>query len=218
MFKNGSNQWMLTRLTEVGERWIRMVPLIGSCCTLMILKGPCVGLASFPKYGFPMSHQMRTLSLRWNLCRMRLQFLALVGDWAGCACLRWLMAYQLVAKDVGRIMSRLKASWAGLAFKVLVWNVVLMAHITGMRSSCWAVWGYHWLEGFWWWSIWIWFHMIEEVLEIWQRWILYHCHVNNQPGRGSNRAKIGQRCKQWWCFPCFSMLQFQWNVCLDQSL
>jgi hypothetical protein len=26
---------------------------------------------------------------------------------------------------------------SGLAFKV-VWNVVLMAHITGMRSSCWA--------------------------------------------------------------------------------
>jgi hypothetical protein len=34
-------------------------------------------------------------------------------------------------------MSWLNASWAGLAFKV-VWNVVLIAHITGMRSSCWA--------------------------------------------------------------------------------
>jgi hypothetical protein len=34
-------------------------------------------------------------------------------------------------------MSQLNASWAGLAFKV-VWNVVLMAHITGMRRSCWA--------------------------------------------------------------------------------
>jgi hypothetical protein len=34
-------------------------------------------------------------------------------------------------------MSWLNASWAGLAFKV-VWNVMLMAHITGMRSSCWA--------------------------------------------------------------------------------
>ncbi len=53
------------------------------------------------------------------------------------ACLWWLMAYQLAAKDVGRIMSWMKASWAWLSFKV-VWNVVLMAHITGMRSSCWA--------------------------------------------------------------------------------
>jgi hypothetical protein len=34
-------------------------------------------------------------------------------------------------------MSRLNASWAGVAFKV-VWKVVLMAHITGMRRSCWA--------------------------------------------------------------------------------
>jgi hypothetical protein len=48
-----------------------------------------------------------------------------------------LMAYQLVAKEVGRIMSWLNASWAGLAFKVVL-NLVLMAHITGMRSSCWA--------------------------------------------------------------------------------
>jgi hypothetical protein len=44
----------------------------------------------------------------------------------------------------------LNASWAGLAFKV-VWNVVLMAHITGMRSSCWAhtvsrSWAMRWLE------------------------------------------------------------------------
>jgi hypothetical protein len=47
-------------------------------------------------------------------------------------------------------MSQLKASWAGLAFKV-VWNVVLMAHITGMRSCCWAEmvarsWARRWLE------------------------------------------------------------------------
>jgi hypothetical protein len=47
-------------------------------------------------------------------------------------------------------MSRLNASWAGLAFKV-VWNVVLMAHITGMRSSCWAdtgsrSWAMRWLK------------------------------------------------------------------------
>jgi hypothetical protein len=34
-------------------------------------------------------------------------------------------------------MSRLNASWAGLAFKVM-WNVVLMTHISGMRISCWA--------------------------------------------------------------------------------
>jgi hypothetical protein len=47
-------------------------------------------------------------------------------------------------------MSWQNASWAGLAFKV-VWNVVLMAHITGMRSSCWAdmvsrSWAMRWLE------------------------------------------------------------------------
>jgi hypothetical protein len=47
-------------------------------------------------------------------------------------------------------MLRLNASWAGLAFKVM-WNVVLMAHITGMRSFCWAdmvlrSWAMRWLE------------------------------------------------------------------------
>ncbi len=35
--------------------------------------------------------------------------------------------------------------------------------------------GYHWLEGFWQWSIWIEFHMIEDVLEIWRRQLLSHC-------------------------------------------
>jgi hypothetical protein len=80
------------------------------------------------------------------------------------------------------------------------------------------VWGYHWLESFWQWSIWIKFHMIEEVLEIWRRRILPYCHVNNQLGRGSNRAKLGQGCKQWWCFPCFTMLWFPWNACLGQWL
>jgi hypothetical protein len=126
-------------------------------------------------------------------------------------------------------MSWLNASWAGLAFKV-VWNLVLMAHITGMRSSCWAdtvsrSWvmrqmecrrfqGYHWLEGFWLWSIWIEFHMIEEVLEIRWRWILSHCHVNNQLGGGSYRAKLGQGSKWRWCYSCFSMPQFPWSACL----
>jgi hypothetical protein len=47
-------------------------------------------------------------------------------------------------------MLQLNASWAGLAFKV-VWNVVLMAHITGIWSSCWAdtvsrSWVTRWLE------------------------------------------------------------------------
>jgi hypothetical protein len=134
-------------------------------------------------------------------------------------------------------MSRLNASWAGLAFKV-VWNVVLMAHITGMRSSCWAdtvsrswsgdwnggdfwlldgcVQVYRWLEGFWQWSVWIKFHMIEEVLEIWWRRILSHCHVNNQPVGGSNRARLDQGSKRRWCFPCFSMLQFPWSVYSSQ--
>ncbi len=130
---------MLTRSTEVGDCCMRTVPLIGSCCTSIILKGPwvhCVGLARLPKYGLPMSRWMRTLSLRQNSCRMHLQFLASLADY-DWACLRLLMAYQLAAKEVGRIMLRLNASWAGLAFKVL-WNIVLMAHITGMRSSCWA--------------------------------------------------------------------------------
>ena len=140
---------MLMRSTEVGVRWMRTVPLMGSCCTSMILKGPSVGLASFPKYGFPMSRRMRTLSLRRNSCGMRLRFSASAALW-DCACLRWLMAYQLAAKVVGRIISRLNASCAGLAFKV-VWNVELMAHMTGMRSSCWAAtevrsWVMRWLE------------------------------------------------------------------------
>jgi hypothetical protein len=93
----------------------------------------------------------------------------------------------------------------GLLFKV-VWNVVLMAHITGMRSSCWVdtvaryfrlldgcVQGYHWLEGFLQWSVWIEFHMIEEVLEIWRRQILSHCHVNNQPVRGWQQSQTWLR-------------------------
>jgi hypothetical protein len=68
-------------------------------------------------------------------------------DWV---CLWLLIVYQLLVKEVGRIMSWLNASWAGLAFKV-IWNVVLMAHITGMRSSCWAdmvsrSWVTRWLE------------------------------------------------------------------------
>jgi hypothetical protein len=70
--------------------------------------------------------------------------------------------------------------------------------------------------GFWQWSIWIKFHMIEEVLEIWQRWILYHCHVNNQLGGGSDRAKLGQESKRRWYFPCFSMLQFPWSAYSSQ--
>jgi hypothetical protein len=78
--------------------------------------------------------------------------------------------------------------------------------------------GFHWLEGFWQWSIWIKFHMIEIFLEIWQRWILSHCHVNNQPGGGSNRARLGQGSEWRWCFPCFAMPQFPWNACLDQWL
>jgi hypothetical protein len=127
---------MLTCSTEVSDCCMRMVPLIGSCCMSIILKGPCVGLTSLPKYEFPMSQWMRTLSLRWNSCRMHLQFLASVAD-CDWACLQLMMAYQLVAKEVGRIMSWLKASWAGFALKV-VWNVVLMAHITSMRSFCWA--------------------------------------------------------------------------------
>jgi hypothetical protein len=130
---------MLMHSTEVGDHCMRTVPLIGSCCTSIILKGPwvhCVGLATLPKYGLPMSRGMRTLSSRWNSCRMHLRFLASLADY-DWACLQLLMAYQLVVKEVGRIMSWLNASWAGLAFKVL-WNIVLMAHITGMRSSCWA--------------------------------------------------------------------------------
>jgi hypothetical protein len=67
---------------------------------------------------------------------MHFWFLALLAD-CDWACLRLLMAYQLAVKDIRRIMLQLKASQAGLAFKV-VWNVVLMAHITGMRSPCWA--------------------------------------------------------------------------------
>ncbi len=39
--------------------------------------------------------------------------------------------------------------------------------------------------------------MIEEVLEIWRRQILSHCHVNNEPVGGSNRARLGQGSKQW---------------------
>ncbi len=86
-----------------------------------------------PKYGLPMSRWMRTSSLMQNSCGMRLQFLASAAD-CDWVCLRLLMAYQLMVKEVGRIMLRLNASWAGLAFKV-VWNVVLMAHITGMRQK-----------------------------------------------------------------------------------
>jgi hypothetical protein len=62
-------------MAAIGDHCLRMVPMIGSCCTSIILKGPCVGLASLPKYGFPMSRWMRTLSLRQNSCGMHLQFL-----------------------------------------------------------------------------------------------------------------------------------------------
>jgi hypothetical protein len=33
--------------------------------------------------------------------------------------LQWLMEYQLVVKDIGRIMLQLKASWAWLAFNCM---------------------------------------------------------------------------------------------------
>jgi hypothetical protein len=82
---------MLMRWTEVGDRCIRMVPLIGSCCTSIILKGPWVGLASLPKYGLSRSQWIRTLSLMQNSCGMHLQFLALVVDcdWACLTRFAW---------------------------------------------------------------------------------------------------------------------------------
>jgi hypothetical protein len=61
---------MLMCSTEVGDCCMRMVPLMGSCCMSIILKGPCVSMASLPKYGFLMSRGMRTLSLRQNSCGM----------------------------------------------------------------------------------------------------------------------------------------------------
>ncbi len=193
---------MLMHSTEVSDHCIRMVPLIGSCCTSIILKGPWERLASLPKYGLPMSRWMRTLSLRQNSFGMHLQFSALAAD-CDWACLRLLMAYQLVAKEVGRIMSWLNASWAGLAFKVVL-NLVLMAHITGMRSSCWA----DTVSRSW----------VMRQMECRRRQILSHCHVNNQLGGGSNRARLGWGSKWWWCFPCVAMPQFSWNVHLDQWL
>jgi hypothetical protein len=136
-------------------------------------------------------------------------------------------------------MSWLNANWAGLAFKV-VWNVVLMAHITGMRSSCWAdtvsrSWATRWLEcrrfPITWWvrsSIPLAWGFLTVVSLDWipydwrSSWNLVamnplsHCHVNNQPVRGSNRAKLGRGSKRQWYFPCFSMLQFPWSAYSSQ--